>query len=92
MAAVAAHKGIQPARLEVRVEATTDVTEGGQRTRFSSTIDLGQGLTARETQLLFNSARRCEVHKLLEGQIEFEERLEEHGENHQRAGVCGGPL
>ena len=75
MAAVAANKGIRAEKLEARVDAVTDVTEGGQRTRFSTLIDLGQGLTDREIKILFNSARRCEVHKLLGGQIEFEEKL-----------------
>ena len=75
MAAVAASKGIQVETLEAWVDAVTDVTEGGERTRFSSTIDLGQGLTDREIKILLNSARRCEVHKLLGGQIEFEEKL-----------------
>ena len=75
MAAVAADKGIRVETLEAQVDAVTDVTEGGQRTRFASTIDLGQGLTDREIKILFNSARQCEVHKLLGGQIEFEEKL-----------------
>lgn len=75
MAAVAANKGIQVGKLEAQVDAVTDVTEGGQRTKFSSTLDLGQGLNDREIKILFNSARRCEVHKLLGGQIEFEEKL-----------------
>jgi uncharacterized OsmC-like protein len=75
MAAVAANKGIRVEKLEAQVDAMTDVTEGGQRTQFTSTIDLGQGLTDREIKILFNSARRCEVHKLLGGQIEFEEKL-----------------
>lgn len=75
MAAVAANKGIQVGKLEAQVDAVTDVTEGGQRTKFSSTIDLGRGLNDRELKILFNSARRCEVHKLLGGQIEFEEKL-----------------
>ena len=75
MAAVAANKGMQIDRLEAQVDAVTDVTEGGQRTKFSTIVDLGHGLTNREIKILFNSARRCEVHKLLGGQIEFEERL-----------------
>jgi uncharacterized OsmC-like protein len=75
MAAVAANKGIQMDKLEAQVDAVTDVTEGGQKTKFSTVIDLGQGLTDREIKILFNSARRCEVHKLLGGQIEFEEKL-----------------
>jgi uncharacterized OsmC-like protein len=78
MAAVAANKGMQVNSLEAQVDAVTDVTEGGQRTKFSSTIDLGQSLTDREIKILFNSARRCEVHKLLGGQIEFEEKLAEN--------------
>ena len=75
MAAVAANKGIRVDKLEAQIDAVTDVTEGGQRTKFSSVIDLGQGLTDREIKILSNSARRCEVHKLLGGQIEFEEKL-----------------
>ena len=75
MAAVAANKGIRVEKLEAQVDAVTDVTEGGQRTRFSTIIDLGQGLADREIKILFNSARRCEVHKLLGGQIEFAEKL-----------------
>ena len=75
MAAVAANKGIRVDKLEAQVDAVTDVTEGGQRSRFSSTIDLGQSLSGREIKILLNSARRCEVHKLLGGQIEFEEKL-----------------
>ena len=75
MAAVAANKGIQVEKLGAQVDAVTDVTEGGQRTKFSTVIDLGQGLTDRQIKILFNSARRCEAHKLLGGQIEFEEKL-----------------
>ncbi len=75
MAAVAANKGIRVENLEAQVDAVTDVTEGGQRCKFSTIIDLGQGLTNREIRILFNSARRCEVHKLLGGQIDFAEEL-----------------
>jgi uncharacterized OsmC-like protein len=75
MAAVAANKGIEIGKLEAQVDAVTDVTEGGQQTKFATLIDLGDGLSDREIKILFNSARRCEVHKLLGGQIEFEERL-----------------
>ncbi|HUT20777.1 MAG TPA: hypothetical protein VM366_16595 [Anaerolineae bacterium] len=42
---------------------------------FSVEIDLGPGLTRRERALLFNSARRCEVHKLLEGSLAFDYQL-----------------
>lgn len=38
-------------------------------------LDLGTGLTKRERVLLFNSARRCEVYKLLTGELQFEYKL-----------------
>lgn len=75
MAAVAVHKGIVLDGLEVRVE--TRVGEAGhqQKTTFVTAIDLGADLTERERKILFNSARRCEVHKLLGGSIEFSDQL-----------------
>jgi hypothetical protein len=42
------------------------------RTRFVVSLDLGAGLTRREQAILYNSARKCEVHKLLSGELEFE--------------------
>jgi uncharacterized OsmC-like protein len=54
-------------------------TEEGQdwQTQFEVHIDLGEGLTRRERIILFNSARRCEVHKLLNGEVAFEYQLTE---------------
>jgi uncharacterized OsmC-like protein len=77
MSAVAEHKGIQVEKIEVQVEPQIEESppgEGAQgwHTRFRAQVDIGGGLTARERTILFNSARRCEVHKLLSGQIEFE--------------------
>ena len=74
LAAVADHKGIELGTLDVRVERST---EGGrpQRTVFAVKIDLGPGLSQRERIILFNSARRCEVYKLLSGDISFEYQL-----------------
>ena len=70
VAAVAEHKGITPERIDVEVRRCTE--EGTQwRTRFAVQVDLGAGLSHREQALLFNSARRCEVHKLLEGETAF---------------------
>jgi len=34
-------------------------------------LDLGPGLTQRERAILLNSARHCEVHKLLTGALHF---------------------
>jgi hypothetical protein len=40
-------------------------------------VDLGPGLSRREQIILFNSARHCEVHKLLDGEIEVAYELVE---------------
>jgi uncharacterized OsmC-like protein len=75
MAAVAAHKGIALDKLEARVETRVEEAGRQQKTTFVSVVDLGSGLTKRERRILFNSARLCEVHKLLRGAIEFRENL-----------------
>jgi hypothetical protein len=49
------------------------------QTRFQVQVNLGAGLTRREQIILFNSARRCEVNKLLNGEIAFEYRLQTSG-------------
>jgi hypothetical protein len=74
IAAVAAHKGIAPQRMEVLVHRRT-VEAAPWQTTFSVEIDLGPGLSQRERVLLFNCARRCEVHKLLEGDLAFDYQL-----------------
>jgi uncharacterized OsmC-like protein len=74
IAAVAAHKGIAPQRIEVQIHRHTVEAASWQST-FSVEIDLGPGLTRRERVLLLNSARRCEVHKLLEGDLAFDYQL-----------------
>jgi len=71
MAAVAANKGITLDKLEVQVETRVEEAGRQQKTTFITAIDLGLGLTERERKILFNSARHCEVHKLLGGIIEF---------------------
>jgi len=43
--------------------------------RFIIEIDLGTGLTQREQTILLNSARNCEVSKLLTGNIEIDYQL-----------------
>jgi hypothetical protein len=47
------------------------------QTAFSVHVDLGVGLTRREQIILFNSARHCEVHKLLDGEINVKYELGE---------------
>jgi hypothetical protein len=49
------------------------------QTHFEVQVDLGEGLTRRERTILFNSARRCEVNKLLNGEMTFDYQLEASG-------------
>jgi uncharacterized OsmC-like protein len=74
VAAVAAHKEIAPQRIDVKIHRRT-IEDGSWQSTFAVEIDLGPGLTRRERVLLFNAARRCEVHKLLEGELGFEYQL-----------------
>jgi uncharacterized OsmC-like protein len=76
MAAVAANKGIDTDMVNASVEGRTEFAGRETRTRFVTHLELGQGLTSREVRILYNAARRCEVHKMLRGEIEFEEHLE----------------
>ena len=74
MDAVAAHKGIEPKTLDVQIFRQT-VEETPWQTAFAIKLDLGEGLSHRERAILFNSARRCEVQKLLTGEMTFDYRL-----------------
>jgi uncharacterized OsmC-like protein len=75
MAAVAANKGITLDKLEARVDTDIEEADHQQITTFVTAVDLGSGLAERERKILFNSARHCEVHKLLRGSIQFSETL-----------------
>jgi hypothetical protein len=75
MAAVAEHKGIAVTRLMATVDAHADLTARPATTHLTSYLDLGEGLTLREQHILYNSARNCEVHKMLRGKVVFEEHL-----------------
>jgi uncharacterized OsmC-like protein len=77
MAAVAEHKGMAVSRLAASVEGRTEFVGRQTSTHFVSQIDLGEGLSPREQRILYNSARQCEVHKLLRGEITFDEHLAE---------------
>ena len=72
MAAVAANKGMTLGRLAVSVESRTKIADRSAATHFSCRVELDEGLTARERRILFNSARLCEVHKMLQGKITLE--------------------
>ena len=75
-AAVAAKKGIHATKMDASVEARTEFIGRETRTRFVTRLELDEGLTSREVRILYNAARSCEVHKMLRGEIEFEEHLE----------------
>jgi uncharacterized OsmC-like protein len=75
MAAVAEYKGITITGLEAQVEGRTEFMGRRTTTHFVSHIDLGEGLSPREQRILFNSAKQCEVHKMLRGEMSFEEHL-----------------
>jgi uncharacterized OsmC-like protein len=87
MAAVAAYKEIDAEKLRVQIHRQT--VEGAPwQTAFAIELDLGDGLSRRERTILFNSARRCEVHKLLTGEMDFEYRLAGQArEQHKAAGT-----
>ena len=74
MAAVADNKGMKLTRLAASVEGNTDFGRDTS-TSFTSRLDLGEDLSHREVRILYNAARRCEVHKMLSGKISFEEQL-----------------
>lgn len=70
LAAVADIKKIQPEKVDVRIGYRI---HPGKKwlTAFHIDVDLGDGLTRRERMILFNSARLCEVSKLLAGEKKF---------------------
>jgi uncharacterized OsmC-like protein len=76
MAAVADTKGIEFTQLAASVEGHTEFKGRQASTRFVSHLELGGGLTPREERILYNSARNCEVHKMLRGEVTFEDRLQ----------------
>jgi hypothetical protein len=76
LAAVAAHKRMVVDRLAVITTFDLTLTPGaGTRTHFTSRIELDGQLDARERTILLNSARHCDVHKILAGQMSFDDEL-----------------
>jgi len=71
LSAVADHKGIALEKLEVKIGCRSE-NGVSQSTRFKIRIDADDGLTQRERAILFNSARNCEVSKILAGKINFD--------------------
>ena len=74
MAAVADNKNIILEKAEVRIEHRIH-EEKPWITDLQIRIDLGKGLSSRERKILFNSARLCEVQKILAGKFNFNYQL-----------------
>lgn len=49
-------------------------------TAFSSRVQVEGNLTEREKRILLNSARQCDVHKILEGSVAVSDQLVVNGE------------
>jgi uncharacterized OsmC-like protein len=79
MAAVAVHKNIPVEKLEARVATTINESQPAWQSHLDVQVDLGAGLGRRERIILFNSARKCEVHKLLSGELNFDYHLNAGG-------------
>ena len=82
ISAVAEYKKIQINEIQVRINRITDESIS-ILTSFNVFIRLDGDFTDREKILLFNSARKCEVNKLLNGDFDFNYRLIE-GEINQK--------
>jgi len=74
VAAVADNKKIKLDVVNVLIDYAIQ-TGKSWSTRFGIRIDLGNKLSPRERTILFNSARGCEVSKLLSGENRFNYEL-----------------
>jgi len=75
IAAVAENKQINLDGIRVRVNRE-NVGIGFSKTNFDLKVELSGALSKRERILLFNSARNCEVYKLLNGEMRFDYHLQ----------------
>ena len=74
IAAVAENKKIKLEKTEIQIARQT-LENKPSITAVRININLGNGLTTRERKILFNSARTCEVNKMLAGGFKFEYQL-----------------
>jgi hypothetical protein len=74
MAAVADNKKIKLDVVDVQISYEIQAGRSWS-TCFDVRMDLGKKLTPRERAILFNSARWCEVSKLLSGENTFKYEL-----------------
>ena len=74
MAAVADNKNIKLKNAEIQIGHHISGNKPSI-TEFQIAVKLENGLTRRERTILFNSARACEMHKMLAGQFKFDYQL-----------------
>jgi len=74
IAAVAENKKIKLEKAEIQIARQT-LENKPSITAVRININLGNGLTPRERKILFNSARTCEVNKMLAGGFKFDYQL-----------------
>jgi hypothetical protein len=79
MAAVAAAKDMPAHGFSVKVKLEPGNNHNGKGGVFESDVVLSERFTPREQRILYNSARSCEVHNLLQGPLEFRESLSLNG-------------
>lgn len=72
--AVAEFKKIGLEDVRVKIARLSDA-KNNKRTNFDISIEFTGTFSDRETILLFNSARNCDVQKLLNGQLAFDYHL-----------------
>ena len=61
---------------ELEVEAEYQPAERGAPTRFSLVVRLPEGLTQEQVDRLMVIAAKCPVHRTLDGEVMFDERVE----------------
>lgn len=61
---------------DIEVEAEYEPAERGRPTRFSMVLRLPEGLDPEQRERLEIIAAKCPVHRTLEGEVMFEERVE----------------
>ncbi|MEI7889133.1 MAG: OsmC family protein [Actinomycetes bacterium] len=61
---------------EIEVEAEYEPAERGSPTKFTMVLRLPEGLDPEQRQRLEVIAAKCPVHRALEGEVMFEERVE----------------
>jgi uncharacterized OsmC-like protein len=74
ISAVAEHKKIKLSGINVSISRNTSGASEVE-TQFLIEINLKGELTKHDKIVLFNSARKCEVGKLLSGKINFQHQL-----------------